>query len=191
MNIDSLLENIANELDLHNSKKKTFCWMIKSMISQHNVQHHSLIQDFKNEGTEKFKLERVRRFFANTEIDPCLFAKNLVSVIWKQTPKMHLILDRTNWKFGKQDINYLVLAVRIDNIVFPLFWTMIDHQGNSEQQSRIELLNQFKGVANEKGGEYKKPGPRVSTKIEKEIVDFGDTFSIHFVADSEKLTSLL
>ncbi|CAO4835066.1 MAG: hypothetical protein FADNKDHG_01550 [Holosporales bacterium] len=59
---------------------------------------------------------------------------------------MHLILDRTNWKFGKQDINYLVLAVRIDNIVFPLFWTMIDHQGNSEQQNRIELLNQFKEV---------------------------------------------
>ncbi|CAO5681713.1 MAG: hypothetical protein NEHIOOID_01334 [Holosporales bacterium] len=91
------------------------------MISQQNVQHHSLIQDFKNDGTEKSKLERVRRFFANTKIDPCLFAKTLISSVWRQIPKMHLILDRTNWKFGTQDINYLVLAVQIDNIVLPLF----------------------------------------------------------------------
>jgi len=59
---------------------------------------------------------------------------------------MHLMLDRTNWKFGKQDINYLVLAARVGNITFPLFWSMLDHQGNSDTQARISILNQFKEV---------------------------------------------
>ncbi len=54
------------------------------------------------------------------------------------------MLDRTNWKFGKQDINYLVLAGRVGNITFPLFWSMLDHQGNSDTQARIDILNQFK-----------------------------------------------
>ena len=57
---------------------------------------------------------------------------------------MHLMLDRTNWKFGNQDINYLVLAVRIGKITFPLFWSMLDHQGNSDTQARIYILNLFK-----------------------------------------------
>ena len=57
---------------------------------------------------------------------------------------MHLMLDRTNWKFGKQDINYLVLAVRVGDIIFPLFWTLLDHQGNSDTQARIDMLNNFK-----------------------------------------------
>lgn len=56
---------------------------------------------------------------------------------------MHLILDRTNWKHGKSDVNYLVLAARIGKVIFPLFWTTLDHQGTSEAQQRIGLLERF------------------------------------------------
>jgi hypothetical protein len=68
----------------------------------------------------------------------------LISSVWDHVPKMHLLLDRTNWKFGAQDINYLVLAARIGKITFPLFWILLDHQGNSDTQARIDLLNRFK-----------------------------------------------
>jgi transposase len=83
-------------------------------------------------------------FLKEQEIPEIPFAKALISSIWSQTPKMHLILDRTNWKFGSQDINYLVLAVRVGKIVFPLFWTLLDHQGNSDTKARMDILNKFK-----------------------------------------------
>lgn len=84
-------------------------------------------------------------FLKGQAIESKFFAKALISSLWgNNIPKMHLMLDRTNWKFGNQDINYLVLAVRIRKITFPLFWTMLDHQGNSDTQARIHLLNQFK-----------------------------------------------
>ena len=84
-------------------------------------------------------------FLKGQAIDPIIFAKALVESVWGNLiPKMHLMLDRTNWKFGNQDINYLVLAVRIGKITFPLFWTMLDHQGNSDTQARIYILNLFK-----------------------------------------------
>lgn len=54
------------------------------------------------------------------------------------------MIDRTNWKFGDQDINYLVLAVRVGKLTFPLFWTLLDHQGNSDTKARVAILNQFK-----------------------------------------------
>ncbi len=83
-------------------------------------------------------------FLKEQEIPEIPFAKALISSIWSQTPKMHLILDRTNWTFGSQDINYLVLAVRVGKIVFPLFWTLLDHQGNSDTKARMDILNKFK-----------------------------------------------
>lgn len=75
-----------------------------------------------------------------------VFAETLVSTIWKTIPKMHLILDRTNWKFGNQDINYLVLAMRVGKLTFPLFFELLQHQGNSDTTTRIALLNRFKKV---------------------------------------------
>lgn len=82
-------------------------------------------------------------FLKEQEIASDAFAKALISSIWDVPPKMHLMLDRTNWKFGSQDINYLVLAARVGKITFPLFWTLLDHQGNSDTALRIEILDQF------------------------------------------------
>ena len=65
------------------------------------------------------------------------------------------------------------------------------HQYWDKELKKPRQKSTYLGVADEKGGEYKKPGPRVATKIEKEIVDFGDTFSIHSVAESAKLTKII
>ncbi|WP_035545040.1 hypothetical protein [Holospora elegans] len=62
-------------------------------------------------------------FLKGQGIDSGLFSKALISSIWEPVPKMHLMLDGTNWKFGTQNINCLVLAVRVENIAFPLFWS--------------------------------------------------------------------
>jgi hypothetical protein len=53
-------------------------------------------------------------------------------------------MDRTNWKFGHKDINFLVLAARIGGITFPLFWRLLPHRGNSDFQERKAILEQFR-----------------------------------------------
>ena len=54
-----------------------------------------------------------------------------------------LILDRTQWHFGKQVINILVLAVQYGEIAVPILWRVIDRPGNSETQMRIELIEKY------------------------------------------------
>ena len=44
----------------------------------------------------------------------------------------------------EQDITYLVLAARVEKITFSLFWTLLDHQGNSDTQACIDILEKFK-----------------------------------------------
>lgn len=144
MNLKSSLTNLAKSLDWHPQRCITFANMVLALIDQNNLQHHALGHFLiKIVGTSKATLERIRRLFKNQPIDYEAFAKNIVLNVFHSIPAMDLIVDRTNWKFGKNNINYLVLAASIGKITFPLFWTLLEHGGSSDAAARIELMEKF------------------------------------------------
>jgi len=49
-----------------------------------------------------------------------------------------LSIDRTNWKFGKQNINLLLIGISYRGTAIPLIWKMLDKRGNSSQKERME-----------------------------------------------------
>ena len=89
------------------------------------------------------KYKRIQRFFADFDIDYILIALFVGNLIPIKDEKWMLTLDRTNWKFGKQNINILTLAIVYDGIAFPILWIMLDKNGNSCTKERIDLLNKF------------------------------------------------
>ena len=54
-----------------------------------------------------------------------------------------LILDRTNWKVGRREINLLVLAVATRRSRVALMWTVLDRAGNSGAPERIALMERY------------------------------------------------
>jgi hypothetical protein len=144
MNFKSFISTLTQTLNWHKDRCETFNCMVMGLIDQGNVQHHALATPLKTEGTLKSKLERIRRFFANQDIDYDAFSLQMVTKVFKEIPMMDLILDRTNWKFGKQDINFLVLAAKVGPVTFPLFFSLLDHQGCSDFEQRQTLLEKFR-----------------------------------------------
>lgn len=57
--------------------------------------------------------------------------------------QIYLALDRTNWKFGKLNINILTLAVCYRGIGIPFVWLMLPKKGNSSWQERCVVLKQL------------------------------------------------
>jgi len=55
----------------------------------------------------------------------------------------HLTFDRTNWQWGRKDINILMLAVVYKGIAIPVYWMLLNKQGNSNTRERIALLKRF------------------------------------------------
>ncbi|WP_419601087.1 transposase, partial [Thiolapillus sp.] len=55
----------------------------------------------------------------------------------------YLSLDRTNWKWGKININLLVLAVVYRGAAIPVYWLPLNKRGNSNSRERIALLKRF------------------------------------------------
>lgn len=55
----------------------------------------------------------------------------------------YLTFDRTNWQWGKKNINILVLAIAYKGIAIPVYWLLLNKKGNSSTRERIALMNRF------------------------------------------------
>jgi hypothetical protein len=51
-----------------------------------------------------------------------------------------------NGSFGTVHFNILMLGIVHEGVAFPLFWTMLDKQGNSRSDEHIDLLESFERV---------------------------------------------
>jgi hypothetical protein len=87
---------------------------------------------------------RLQRFFQHVELKPAVIAHVVVSFLPDTT--YPLALDRTTWMWGGLPMNFLVLSVVHQGIAFPLFWTILPTQGNSNTKERIALLHAFIAV---------------------------------------------
>ncbi len=67
----------------------------------------------------------------------------VVDLFGLNSKKVILILDRTNWKLGKLDINILMLSAAYKGIALPLMWCCLEKRGNSNSLERIDLIKRI------------------------------------------------
>ena len=84
---------------------------------------------------------RIQRFFADHYFDYRLISQLIFYIF--SFDKVQLTLDRTNWKWGKRDINILMLAIVYREIAIPIVWTLLNKRGNSDTKERIALIQRF------------------------------------------------
>ncbi|RZK21398.1 MAG: hypothetical protein EOO56_11365 [Hymenobacter sp.] len=69
-----------------------------------------------------------------------MLAQLLLSLLPTQG-KLRLCLDRTEWDFGKCQVNILLVTVGQGAFQVPLYWELLDNRsGNSNASDRIALL---------------------------------------------------
>lgn len=63
----------------------------------------------------------------------------------KIEPLYTIAIDRTEWQLGTKWVNVLMLAVTYQGISIPIFWTVTDEKGCSDNAERKAILQQFIG----------------------------------------------
>lgn len=79
------------------------------------MQRHLLQTLFQSHATNA-----IQRFFRFLKFDPFTVASMVITLFGLKNKKLKLALDRTNWKFGRVDINILMLTVAYKGIALPL-----------------------------------------------------------------------
>jgi hypothetical protein len=94
----------------------------------------------KTKGTSNYK--RINRFMCKFVFSFDCVAKFVVSM-FPFGDNWDIAIDRTNWKFGKKDINVFVLSICYGEVGVPLFWETLDKRANTKTADRIKILKRF------------------------------------------------
>ena len=124
------------------ARVKFFVLMISALCKVQTVGFEKLATAFDCTASTSSSLRRIQRFMAAYLLDTDLVAR-LIFRLLPHKPPFRLAMDRTNWKFGQQNINVLVIAVVYHGVAFPLLFKLLPKFGNSNTNERIELVERF------------------------------------------------
>ncbi len=135
----ALSDYFSAHLSWHKARIKFFVLLITALCKMQTVCFERLAEGMDSNAQISSCLRRIQRFFA----DFLTGKDKIASVLFSLLPcKSDLIIsiDRTNWQFGKTDINIFMLSVCYNGIAFPILWKMLAKRGNSNCEERIELI---------------------------------------------------
>ncbi len=82
---------------------------------------------------------KISAFFSVAQVE----IAHLVLKLLKIEPTYTIAIDRTEWQFGKQWVNILMLSITYKGVSIPLFWTVTDEKGCSDNAERKAILQKF------------------------------------------------
>ena len=140
MKQDSELRSILLHL-LDWNKARIICLyqILQALFLVRTVNLTQIAEAFQTAAKEESVYRRIQRFFKEFSFDTS-FIVILVSRLFMMDEKCVLILDRTNWKWGKTHINVLMLSIEHFGIGIPLFWTVLGGGGTSSTGDRMKIL---------------------------------------------------
>jgi hypothetical protein len=148
--LSELETTLAHFLDWNKTRISFLVQILQALFIVRTVNLTQIAQAFRSSAKEESVYRRIQRFFAGFSFDMS-FIVVLACKFFTWGEQCVLLLDRTNWKWGKTHINILVLSIEHLGIGIPIFWTVLGKGGTSSTQDRTKILKQvIKAVGKEK-----------------------------------------
>ena len=129
-------------LNWHGARLEFLARFILALLQVRTVNLARLAVVFSSRAKVSSNYIRLQRFMREFVIDQAEIAQVVAALLPKDLPWI-LTLDRTNWKLGSVEINFLVLGVVYQGLAIPLFWTVLPKAGNSSTPERQALLERY------------------------------------------------
>jgi hypothetical protein len=119
--------NISGTVSLYKNRSKAGCATGKQNLIKENI-YKMFIRFFSMKCKDAF----------------CICIIYLIINILQLNDCVYLVMDRTNWKIGKTNINILYLGLLLPNGSFiPILFDPLDKRGNSNTSERKDILGRF------------------------------------------------
>jgi hypothetical protein len=146
MKIQSLQELLYSKLKWHPARICTFYNLIIAVLSGGSVKIKDMAQYIETKASLPSKVVKLERWFLKQKLDYSLIGKIIVGLLVCSIGKVTIAIDRTNWQYGKRDLNFLVASIICGNISIPVVWLLLDKKGSSSSFERIELIDKLLAV---------------------------------------------
>lgn len=142
---------LVKHLEVKKSTVLFTCDAVASMLKYGSVMHKKIALSIEKETLYESQIRRVERFFAERELNVNVSFFKMLYEASSITEKVTVLIDRTNWDFGKKHINILVASIVWNNSALPIVWKVFDKKGNSntsERKNLIKALDKVIGIEN-------------------------------------------
>ena len=140
--ISVLRHKLSEHFSWNKSRIEMMSMIIFSLFSVKTISLPELALGIESFAKPYSIIKRIYRFLSLQIIEELSFARLVLSLL--DLKKFVLIIDRTNWEFGKAKLNILYLAISYNNIAIPILLKMLDNSGGSSSTiDRIGLLEKF------------------------------------------------
>lgn len=120
-----------------------FVGMLVGLLKTRNINLTEIAIGFASDTQPGSRYRRVQRFIHSHPINFDSVAWFVMSLFGFADSPYYLAMDRTNWKWGKKNINILVLAVVYKGVAIPVYWLLLNKRGNSSTRERVALVKRF------------------------------------------------
>ena len=143
MDINELRDILNGYFGWNKARMTCFVSMLIALFKVRTVNLTELAFGFLSDATIDSRYKRIKRFFKDFTMDFPLIASWVVQFFGLTNKQLYLSMDRTNWQWGKKNINILMLSITYKGIAIPLFWSLLDKKGNSNTKERIAIMERF------------------------------------------------
>lgn len=142
--ISELRDSLNVHFNWNKARITCFVKMLLALFSTRTINLNKLACVFSSNAKPLSRYRRLQRFFAEFRIDYDVIAGFIFKLFFVTGGQWYLTIDRTNWQWGKSDINILTLAIAFKGTAIPIYWELLDNKGgNSNTPERIALLQKF------------------------------------------------
>lgn len=143
LQINELTAILNEHFHWNKARMNCFVGMLIALMAVGTVNLTQLALFFPSRALITSRYRRIQRFFSHHWLDYNEIAHFIMKLFGFTENDFYLSLDRTNWKWGKININLLVLAVVYKGAAIPVYWLPLNKRGNSNWRERIVLMNRF------------------------------------------------
>src|SRR3982751_6953702 len=113
---------LQGHLSLRKSRLESFCVLVVGVLLPRTVNLSHLACMFPTRAEIASNYRRLQRFFEQVIVDGGQLARVIVRIAGLGSGPWLLALDRTCWKFGRHEVNVLMLAIIRHGSAIPLMW---------------------------------------------------------------------
>lgn len=144
--VTALSEKLLPHVPLGKDRRETLAFLTVGMLSARTANLSVLATERPGPTLVSSTYRRLQRFFQFAEPGEDWAAPvvaGLLGLDGAADGPLTLVIDRTNWKVGRREVNLLVLAVVTRRHRVGLMWSVLDRAGNSGAKERIALIERF------------------------------------------------
>ena len=139
--ITALSKKLQAETGFHLARAKFIAQFLVAVIDKRTVNLSELALGMAGKIKKESAYRKLQRFFQHFALPYGLIARMLINFL--PAGPLVISIDRTNWKYGRKDINIFMLCANYRGIGIPILWKMLPKKGNSNTTERTELLCWF------------------------------------------------